>query len=72
MERLVATVKMPLDLYNHIKDSYDGFELSRVKDESINYSKYKKWKDCKKALRQAIIDLEDVEFEIRESIKNNG
>jgi predicted proteasome-type protease len=69
MERLVATVRMPLDLFNHIKDKYDGFELSRIKDESIDYSKYKKWKECRKALRQAILDLEDVEFEIKESLK---
>jgi len=72
MENIYATVKMPISLYNHIKDRYDGFELKNVRDESIDFSKHKKWKEHKKAIKQAYIDRDDIEFEIRESLKNNG
>lgn len=68
-EKLFATVKMPIALYHHIKDRYDGFELKRIKDESIDFSKNKEWKEANKMLLEAIRNREDIEFDIKESLK---
>ena len=69
-EELWATVKMPFELYQSLKT--EEIKLLSVKDESINYSKNKEWRDANATLKEAIIHRKGIEEEIRAEILSNN